>query len=202
MKIDDHNVFKRTYTFNQATVLVAEAFGSDSLFPVVTPKEDPPADLSTVLGSLLSSVGGDSFGSTDGLRGPSPIQKVTPYAFTNPIWLDITAANVLTCQSACSTLSCQSDCELPDGIFNPPGNSTGPGKAPDKALGECDVGSTCPAGQICDTTQSPSQCVCSSESALVAEPFNPAAVFFTPPAGGQHFHRRDIRQIFAVHYGH
>lgn len=100
--------------FDEDTVIVVEAYGSKNLFPMVTPKEEPPTNLDGALGGLASGLGLDlsSFGTGDGVRAPSYIQKVTPYALANPIWLDINA----------------------NGEFDPPGNSPGPGPAPD---GEC-----------------------------------------------------------------
>jgi hypothetical protein len=110
---DDNDHIKRggpTYVFDRDVVLVAEAIGNESMFPVVPPKEEPPTNLGKALGGLAGGLGVDvsSFGSGDGVTAPTFIQKVTPYALTNPIWLDIDG----------------------DGTWTPPGNDPGPGPAP------------------------------------------------------------------------
>ena len=101
-----------TYTFEKDTFLVLEALSSQSMFPLLPPKEDPPANISDALDGLVGGLGldTDEFGSGDGLKSPTPLQLAVPYAVTNPIWLDIDA----------------------DSIFTPPGTSGGPGAAPDE----------------------------------------------------------------------
>jgi hypothetical protein len=79
--------------FDVDTWLVLEAYGSNSLFPVVTPKEDPPSNISDALEGLVGGIGldTDAFGSGDGVNAPTPLQRVLPYGITNPIYLDIDA---------------------------------------------------------------------------------------------------------------
>jgi hypothetical protein len=65
--------------------LVVECEGDDSMFPTLYPNEIPPLQFTDVLGSL-----GDSFGfgaNPDALK-PSLQSVTTPYALTNPIWID------------------------------------------------------------------------------------------------------------------
>ncbi len=79
------------------------------MFPVLTPKEEPPANADEALGTIASGLGfGGGFGRGDGLTTPTYVEKVTPYALTNPIWLDIDA----------------------DGSWSPPGNAPGPAADP------------------------------------------------------------------------
>ena len=100
--------FKKTYVFERDTYLVAEAVGEESLFPIVTPNEDPPSNVAAALGGVTAGSGiADGFGEGDGVTGPGHLQVAKPYALTNPIWLDIDAS----------------------GRFDPPGNEDGPGPA-------------------------------------------------------------------------
>jgi hypothetical protein len=59
------------------TWFVAEATGRQSMWPVITPYEVPPVLVSDAVGAIADSA-------------PSLIQEVTPYAITNPIWVDKT----------------------------------------------------------------------------------------------------------------
>lgn len=65
--------------------VLVEVSGSESLFPVVYPNEIPPLQFSDVIGSL-----GASFGIGGGGEGLAPalLFVTTPYALTNPIWID------------------------------------------------------------------------------------------------------------------
>ncbi len=101
-------VLPRSYVFDVDTVVVLEAHGDASLFPVVTPKEDPPTNIADALSSVVGSIGTTSKSKNDGVSGPAYVQKVRPYALTNPIWLDIDAS----------------------GEFDAPGNLLGPQPAP------------------------------------------------------------------------
>ena len=100
--------FNVSHRFERDTVLVAEAVGNTSLFPVVAPYEQPPVNVSDALKGLLGSLDQTGlFADNDGVSAPDLIQDVTPYALTNPIWLDVDG----------------------DGTFDPPGNDPGPGAA-------------------------------------------------------------------------
>lgn len=189
--IDDTFSLPRTYTFQRDTVLVAEAFGSDDMFPVVTPRETPPVNINEALSALLESFGAGAFGNNDGERGPNYIQRVTPYAFTNPIWLDITGPDG------------EGD---PDGEFNPPGNDPGPGPALSEPPGLCDAtnNNACPLGQVCDTGQSPPRCVCDDSAvetrALMERVPEPVRMLYADPKPGQHYVPSDIRKVFGAHF--
>jgi hypothetical protein len=78
-------------TFNiplrRDTWIVAEVFGSRSMFPVVPPLELPPQLLTEAVGAIGSAFGVGP-GPIDVLR-PSEVRPFTPYAITNPVWIDI-----------------------------------------------------------------------------------------------------------------
>jgi hypothetical protein len=119
--IDDDATFRRIYTFSRDTVLVAEALGTESMFPVITPQEDPPASIGDALSGIAAGMNlGGTFGGGDGIIAPTYVEKVTPYALTNPIWLDIDAS----------------------GSWDPPGNLAGAAPAPEPASGQCSAGSS------------------------------------------------------------
>lgn len=89
-------ILKGEYTFDQDVFLIAEAVGSSNMFPVITPKEDPPSNISDALEGVIGGLGAtEGFGSGDGITGPGFRQAVRPYALTNPIWLDIDANGTL-----------------------------------------------------------------------------------------------------------
>jgi hypothetical protein len=69
------------------TWVVAEVFGARSMFPVVPPLELPPQLLTEAVGAIGGAFGFGP-GPIDALR-PSEVQPFTPYAITNPIWIDI-----------------------------------------------------------------------------------------------------------------
>lgn len=66
--------------------IVAEVIGSESMFPVVVPREIPSVQVSDALGSIASSFGID-FNPFGNLR-PAQVGVAAPYAFTNPVFLD------------------------------------------------------------------------------------------------------------------
>lgn len=66
--------------------IVAEVSGSESMFPVIAPREIPSVQVSDALGSIASSFGIDF--SPFGNLKPSQTGVATPYAFTNPVFLD------------------------------------------------------------------------------------------------------------------
>ncbi len=63
---------------------VVEAYGSKSMWPVFTPHEVPSLQISDAVGVIGGAFG---FSSTYGKYEPNQAELVTPYAFTNPIWL-------------------------------------------------------------------------------------------------------------------
>jgi hypothetical protein len=66
--------------------VVVEVSGSKSLWPVVSPHEIPPVQISDAIGALGTSFG---FASNPyGNLGPTLINKATPLAFNNPIYID------------------------------------------------------------------------------------------------------------------
>jgi len=67
-------------------VEVASFDESASLFPSVFPNEIPPLQFTDVIGSLGSSFG---FGSLEGALAPQLTFVTTPYALTNPIFVDV-----------------------------------------------------------------------------------------------------------------
>jgi len=171
--------FKRTYIFEEDVFLVAEATGSDSLFPVVTPEEDPPSNISDALDGIVGGLGvGDSFGSGDGITGPGFLQIVTPYALTNPIWLDIDAS----------------------GFFDAPGPATGPGPAPDgrncsdpenNEGGSTDTGSGGPSESDDSGNGDPE-----SRAHRIRRLLDPNSTLVGDSP------RWDVRKIFQAHQGH
>lgn len=68
------------------TFVVAEVTGSQSAFPIVPGKEVPSIELNKALSSVGSNLGLD-LDSWGNLR-PQERQHVTPYALTNPIFID------------------------------------------------------------------------------------------------------------------
>jgi hypothetical protein len=68
--------------------VVAEATGSGNLFPVVSPVEFPPLDATVLIRALSHGLDLGALPITSNLR-PSSTHIVTPYALTNPIWVDV-----------------------------------------------------------------------------------------------------------------
>ncbi len=99
--------------FDRDMVLVAEAVGATSMFPVVTPKEEPPTNISQALSALAEGLGVSDLGTGDGITAPDYVQTVRPYALTNPIWLNLDASGTVSRPT-----------------WNAPGNEPGPGAAP------------------------------------------------------------------------
>ena len=71
-------------TVSQDTWFVLEVEGDKSLFPVLAPNEIPPLDIEAALGSLAGPFGFGGAG--EGLE-PELTAAMTPFAFTNPIWV-------------------------------------------------------------------------------------------------------------------
>lgn len=66
--------------------IVVEAEGDGSLFPVVTPQEEAPLAISDALSSISGPLG--LAGSDLGNLAPAEVHPATPFAMTNPIWID------------------------------------------------------------------------------------------------------------------
>ncbi|MEM6731179.1 MAG: hypothetical protein AAF658_06465, partial [Myxococcota bacterium] len=91
--IDDEWLFPVDVVVTEDTFITAEAEGSTSLFPVVTPFEEPLGGIDAALSAAALAFGlPDVYGRGDGLRAPSPISEARPYAVTNPIILDVDAS--------------------------------------------------------------------------------------------------------------
>jgi len=67
--------------------VVAEATGTQNMFPVISPVEFPPLDATIILGALSAGFDLSTLPVTAKLR-PNRIHTATPYAITNPIWID------------------------------------------------------------------------------------------------------------------
>ena len=68
-------------------VFVAEVTGTQSMFPVISPVEFPPLDATVIIGALASGIDLSSLPITSNLK-PQRLHTATPYAITNPIWID------------------------------------------------------------------------------------------------------------------
>jgi hypothetical protein len=73
--------------------VIVEVSGSASLFPVIYPNEIPPLQFTDVIGSIGSAFG---LGSDEGALEPALTFVTSPYALTNPIWLDADGDGVIT----------------------------------------------------------------------------------------------------------
>jgi hypothetical protein len=67
--------------------VVAEVTGSQNMFPVLTPTEFPPLDATIIIGALSVGLDLSSLPLTAKLK-PVRTHVSTPYAITNPIWID------------------------------------------------------------------------------------------------------------------
>lgn len=81
------DVVKRYSNIPDGSYIVVEAAGDESMWPVHTAYEVPSLEISDAVGVIGSSFG---FSPTFGKYKPTQRQIVTPYAFTNPIWVDRT----------------------------------------------------------------------------------------------------------------
>lgn len=70
------------------TWIVAEVEGATNMFPVSTPVELPPLDATVIIKALSAGLDLSSLPVTAKLK-PDQIHTSTPYAITNPIWVDI-----------------------------------------------------------------------------------------------------------------
>ena len=68
--------------------VVAEVTGTQNMFPVVTPVEFPPLDATVLITALSSGLDLSSLPIASNLK-PEVTHQTTPYAITNPIWIDV-----------------------------------------------------------------------------------------------------------------
>lgn len=68
--------------------VVAEVSGPGNLFPVLTPTEFPPLDATVLIKALSVGLDLSSLPLTSNFK-PSRVHIQTPYAITNPIWIDV-----------------------------------------------------------------------------------------------------------------
>lgn len=81
------NLTKRYTNIPDGSFLVLEVSGDRDMWPVHTPYEFPSLEISDAVGVIGGSFG---FGNKHGKYKPQQAQRVTPYAVTNPIWVDRT----------------------------------------------------------------------------------------------------------------
>lgn len=73
--------------------VLVEVSGAESLFPVVYPNEIPPLQFTDVIGSLGASFG---LGADEDALAPELLFVTSPYALTNPVWIDGDGDGVVT----------------------------------------------------------------------------------------------------------
>lgn len=71
---------------------VAEVYGDKSMWPLYTPYEVPSIQISDAVAVIGGSFG---FGNTYGKYKPTQVTQVTPYAFTNPVFVTWTQKSAL-----------------------------------------------------------------------------------------------------------
>ncbi len=86
--------FQHSVAITQDSFITVEAHGNDSLFPVVVPADQAPVQFNEVVGAIGGAFGG-AFGSSVSI-GPSWVTQATPFAFTNPVWVDANGDGVWT----------------------------------------------------------------------------------------------------------
>nr|MBA3501958.1 hypothetical protein [Deltaproteobacteria bacterium] len=71
--------------------VVAEATGKSNMFPVVSPTELPPLDATVIITALAAGIEGLDLSTLPIASKLQPVRlhQSTPYAMTNPIWIDI-----------------------------------------------------------------------------------------------------------------
>ena len=112
-------VIEQTYDTDEDAWYVVEVSGRASLFPVVTPVEKPPVLLTDAVGALAGPLGFGGGGLGD--LKPAETHITTPYAITNPIWVDATGDGYT--QPAPIARVCEgfavTDAVVPDGESKP-----------------------------------------------------------------------------------
>jgi hypothetical protein len=93
---------------------VVEVEGDQSMFPVLPPNEIPPFNISEAVGSLAGPFG---FGSTSALTPPTTF-AITPFAFTNPIWVIADGDNTFTPPET-PAATCQASIFSPNALRTP-----------------------------------------------------------------------------------
>ncbi|MFW6057616.1 MAG: hypothetical protein ACOC9W_02060 [Persicimonas sp.] len=85
-ELDDDGAFDTTVSvdIDKDTWFVLEVEGDNNLFPVYTPQEIPQVSFDAAIGSIAGSFGFG--GSVEGLS-PTEVFPLTPFAFTNPIFV-------------------------------------------------------------------------------------------------------------------
>jgi hypothetical protein len=68
--------------------VVAEVYGQDNMFPVITATELPPIDVSVIISALGSGLDLSGLPTQQALK-PATTHIQRPYAITSPIWIDI-----------------------------------------------------------------------------------------------------------------
>lgn len=87
------NVTKHYTGIPDGSFLVLEVSGDHEMWPVFTPHEIPSLQISDAVGVIGGAFG---YGRKFGKYYPRQDQLVTPYAFSNPIWVDRTLKQNLT----------------------------------------------------------------------------------------------------------
>lgn len=89
----DRLEWTKSFTVPDGSFLVVEVTGKKSLWPVVTPYENRGIELMEALGRIAEPLG---FGPSQwGRYHPQQLKRVTPFAVTNPVWVDRTARQPL-----------------------------------------------------------------------------------------------------------
>ncbi|MGM0554924.1 MAG: hypothetical protein ACQEVA_00945 [Myxococcota bacterium] len=85
-ELDDNGTFETTVRadIDKDTWFVLEVEGDNNLFPVYTPQEIPQVAFDAAIGSIAGSFG---FGGTVEGLSPTETFALTPFAFTNPIFV-------------------------------------------------------------------------------------------------------------------
>ena len=68
-------------------MLIAEATGTDNMFPVSSPVEFPPLDATVIITAVSAGLDLSALPIASNLK-PITQHVATPYAITNPIWID------------------------------------------------------------------------------------------------------------------